>query len=374
VSQPAGLHVCQIFQPTRGGVPAYVAGLTEGLIAHGWRVSVVAPAGNSAMERLRASGAQVLAVKVAMWPSPADGAIVRETAALCRGTVDVIHGHSTKASLLAARVSRRTGIPSVYTPHCWGFERAGNPLSRAGLIAFERRMSRIHRELIAVSDNERRQAKRAGIHSSMALVHTGLADTRPAAGRAQARSQLALDEGAVIAAWVGRRSPQKRPQDLGPLAALLGAEAVQLVAVGYGLGGSVEGDALVAAGGRLLEDADPRLLLAAADIFVQTSAWEATSLAVLEAMAAGLPVVAYGVGGLPDQVRDGVSGHLVAEGAVGELASRTIDLARSPPVRAAFGEAGRRRFEERFSYAQMISSMEAIYRAVSRAGDAGAGT
>jgi glycosyltransferase involved in cell wall biosynthesis len=374
VSQPAGLHVCQIFQPTRGGVPAYVAGLTEGLIADGWRVSVVAPAENSETERLRASGAQVLGVKLAMWPSPHDRVIVRETAALCRGAVDVIHGHSTKASLLAAAVSRRTGIPSVYTPHCWGFERARNPLSRAALIAFERRMSRVHRELIAVSENERRLAAKAGIHSSMRLVHTGLADQRPAAGRAQARAQLGLDEGAVIAAWVGRRSPQKRPQDLGPLAASLRTAAVQLVAIGYGLGGSVEGDALLAAGGRLLEGADPRLLLAAADIFVQTSAWEATSLAVLEAMAAGLPVVAYGVGGLPDQVGDGVSGHLVAEGAVGELASRAIELARSPPALAAFGAAGRRRFEERFSYPQMISSTEAIYRAVSAAGNAGAGS
>ena len=103
------------------------------------------------------------------------------------------------------------------------------------------------------------------------------------------------------------------------------------------------------------------MLYAAADIFVQTSAWEATSLAVLEAMQAGLPVVAYRVGGLADQVCDGLTGYLVDLAAVDDLASRTIDLARSQTQRSRLGNAGRRRCDEMFSFEQMIDSIESIY-------------
>lgn len=363
-------HVLQMFEPVEAGVPAYVAGLTEGLIQRGWRVSVLAPPGNSAMERLVDCGASVLPLKIATWPSLSDIRVIRAAARLCRDDVRLIHGHSTKASLLAACVSTLTSIPSVYTPHYWAFERTGSSVSRLALSAFERRMSKIHREIIAVADSERREAQRAGIHSSIKLVHTGLGGQAPVIGKAESRLLLGLSDDAVVAAWVGRCSRQKRPQDLGPLAASLTREAIQLVAVGYGLAGTAYGDALVAAGGRLIVDVDPQLLYAAADIFVQTSAWEATSLAVLEAMQAGLPVVAYRVGGLPDQVCDGVTGYLVDPAAVDDLASRTIDVARSQTERARLGNAGRRRYEESFSFEQMIDSIESIYMSVSAPEDA----
>ena len=363
-------HVLQIFQPAEGGVPTYVAGLTEGLVRRGWQVSVLAPPDNSAMDRLVGCGANVVPYRMGTWPSPRDLSLVRAATRMSRAGVQVIHGHSTKASLLAACVSKITDLPSVYTPHFWAFERGSSRLNRAAMGAFERRMSRIHREIVAVGESERRQAQKAGIRTSIKLVHTGLAGHGPVIGKAESRSLLGLSDSAVVAAWVGRCSPQKRPQDLGPLAAVLTRAEIELIAVGYGLVGSTHGDALVAGGGRLIIDVDPRMLYAAADIFVQTSAWEATSLAVLEAMQAGLPVVAYRVGGLADLVCDGLTGYLVDPAAVSALASRTIDLARSQPERARLGEAGRRRYQARFSFEQMIESMESIYTAVSRRKDA----
>jgi glycosyltransferase involved in cell wall biosynthesis len=358
-----------VFEPRSAGVPTYVAGLTEGLVRRGWQVSVVAPPANAAMDRLIASGARVVPLRLAHRPSPSDARAIRAIARLCRSGVDVIHGHSTKASLLTASVSRLTGVPSVYTPHAWAFDRPRRT-SRLVYGAFERNMSRTHREIVAVADSERRLAASVGIRGAekIRLVHTGLPEQAGSYIRAEARSVLGLGDRDLVVAWVGRRAPQKRPQDLAPLAAALSPRGIQLVALGYGLGDSPEGAALLASGGRILaEGTDPLALYAAADIFAQTSAWEGCSLAILEAMRAGLPTVAYRVGGLPEQVEEPSTGYLVEPGAVGALATRVIAIARSPRERARIGAAARRRFEHHFAFDQMLDSIESIYRQVGAA-------
>jgi glycosyltransferase involved in cell wall biosynthesis len=130
----------------------------------------------------------------------------------------------------------------------------------------------------------------------------------------------------------------------------------------------------MAAGARLPADgAQPAALYAAADVFVQTSGWEGFSLAVLEAMGAGLPVVAYSVGGVAEQVVDGRSGYLVKAGDVEALAARVVELARRPEVRAQAGAAGRALVEREFSYEQMLEGVEDAYESVTSgpAGDIG---
>ena len=154
----------------------------------------------------------------------------------------------------------------------------------------------------------------------------------------------------------------KRPQDLAPLADRLRGKA-RLVALGQNLTASPEGAALRRAGGKsVLQGADRRLLLGAADLLVLTSAWKALPLCVLEAMQASLPVVAYDVGDLSAQVVDGGSGFLVRPFDVAELARRATLLVEDPVLRAALGAAGRRRLDKRFSYPAMVRSIDAVYR------------
>jgi glycosyltransferase involved in cell wall biosynthesis len=299
------------------------------------------------------------------WSPRADARALRALVDFARReSVDVLHGHSSKASLLAGLVSRRTGRVSVYTPHTWAFQRSGNPLAGAPYAAIEAALARrCHRHIVAVSDSEATAAARWRVVGSDAVrvVRSGLPPAPAPPPRAEARRRLALDQEVPVVAWIGRLQRAKRPQDLAPLAGRLRGKA-QLVALGQNLAGSPEGAALRLLGGRVLEGGDPRFLLGAADLLVLTSAWEALPLCVLEAMQASLPVVAYDVGDLRAQVIDGGSGFLVRPFDVAELAQRATLLAEDPALRAAFGAAGRRRLDAEFSYPAMVRSIDGIYR------------
>jgi len=102
------------------------------------------------------------------------------------------------------------------------------------------------------------------------------------------------------------------------------------------------------------------------DIFVAPSLEESFSIVTLEAMVAGLPVVASDVGGLRELIRDGQTGYLVAPAAPGLLALALCNLIRDAPLRMRIGAAARRRAEENFTSAQMAAKISEIYERVLR--------
>lgn len=106
---------------------------------------------------------------------------------------------------------------------------------------------------------------------------------------------------------------------------------------------------------------DGPALLARAAIGVSASYAEGISNAILEAMAARLPVVATAVGGSPELVRDGANGFLVPPGAPAAMTRRLLDLLASAPLRKRMGERGRRIVEREFSVEQMRASYDALY-------------
>jgi len=112
---------------------------------------------------------------------------------------------------------------------------------------------------------------------------------------------------------------------------------------------------------------DAARLLGGLDLYVSASRREGLSLAVLEAMALGLPVVATRVAGHVDAVSDGVTGRLVATDEPRALADALVSLLGEPAAaRRALGEAGRRRVEQRFGAERMAAETAALYRAVAR--------
>ena len=88
---------------------------------------------------------------------------------------------------------------------------------------------------------------------------------------------------------------------------------------------------------------------AASDLFVLPSSYETFGLTVLEAMASGVPVVAFAVGGIPETVVHGETGYLVPKGDTPGLATAIQELAADPSLRRQFGDEGRRRVAECFS-------------------------
>ncbi len=102
-------------------------------------------------------------------------------------------------------------------------------------------------------------------------------------------------------------------------------------------------------------------VMAGWDVFVQPSLDEGFPIATLEAMAAGLPVVASAVGGLLELVQDGETGWLVAAASPGELATRLRELISDERRREAMGIAGRQRALRDFSIAKMVEQTIAVY-------------
>jgi N-acetyl-alpha-D-glucosaminyl L-malate synthase BshA len=109
--------------------------------------------------------------------------------------------------------------------------------------------------------------------------------------------------------------------------------------------------------------ADIAPILAGADLALLTSAYESFSLFALEAMASGLPVVAFAVGGLPELVPDGRAGHLVPDGDLDGLVDAAVDLLRDPIRRRAMGAAGSARAVA-FGADRVVGQYEELYREV----------
>ena len=104
--------------------------------------------------------------------------------------------------------------------------------------------------------------------------------------------------------------------------------------------------------------------LADGQIFVLTSNWEGFPRSVLEAMRAGLPVIASDVGGVRESVRDGETGFVVPPGNVDVLRDRLRVLIASPLQRRRMGEAGRALYEKRFSFERLAAETSAVYDSV----------
>jgi glycosyltransferase involved in cell wall biosynthesis len=98
-----------------------------------------------------------------------------------------------------------------------------------------------------------------------------------------------------------------------------------------------------------------------ASVFVLPSGQETSPMVIGEAMAAGLPVVATNVGGVPHLVDDGVTGHVVETGDVISLAARIADLLGDPDTRAVFGAAGRAKADQNFRRGTVATRVAAVY-------------
>jgi glycosyltransferase involved in cell wall biosynthesis len=177
----------------------------------------------------------------------------------------------------------------------------------------------------------------------------------------------------LLVGTVGRLHPQKGFASL--LAAVARVRerlpAIRLLLVG---GGALRRDLVARAEALGLAEVvifagsrgDVPEILAALDLFVLPSLWEGLPNAVLEAMAAGLPVVATAAGGTPEVVVDGETGLLVPPGDVTALAEAIERLLRDPGLRRKMGEAGRKRVEGHFTIEQTVAQTVALYETLLR--------
>jgi glycosyltransferase involved in cell wall biosynthesis len=113
---------------------------------------------------------------------------------------------------------------------------------------------------------------------------------------------------------------------------------------------------------------DARRLSQCLDLFVLASFSEGTSMALLEAMSAGVPVAVTAVGGNPEIVSDGETGWLVPSGAGALLSQVLVEAATDPEKCARLGSAGRRMVAERYTFPRMLQAYRECYRALLQGG------
>ena len=189
----------------------------------------------------------------------------------------------------------------------------------------------------------------------------------PTADRAAARAALGLPEGPTVATF-GRLVAQKRIGDVVEVArrvapALPGAQF--LIAGGGPLEGELRRQIAEAGLERQVRLLGPRRdterILAASDCYLSASGGEVFSVAILEAMAAGCPVVATGAGGTAEQVAPGVTGHLAAIGDLDGLAAAVARVLGDREERERMGAAARRVTLERYDAPRVAAQLAAIY-------------
>jgi glycosyltransferase involved in cell wall biosynthesis len=109
-------------------------------------------------------------------------------------------------------------------------------------------------------------------------------------------------------------------------------------------------------------DVDKRL--AEAQVALLITNWEGFPRSILEAMRAGLPVVASAVGGVAESVKDGDTGFVVPQGDVGRLRSRLQQLVADSELRIRMGRSGRQRYERNFTLEHTVEKTLAVYHQI----------
>jgi len=295
-------------------------------------------------------------------------------ALLGRERYDLIHVHTPVAAWLTRLAAHRSRQgPVLYTAHGFHFFRGAPPTHWLLFYPAERIAARWTDALVVMNGEDLAQARTMGFveGKNLFLVHgvgVDLAAYAPPHGAREAvRAELGLRPDDVAVTCVAEFTPTKNhAQLLAAWPAVAGeAPLAQLLLVGDGRTRAVmEGKARRRAipNVRFLGfRRDVPAVLAATDVFVLPSTREGLPRSVLEAMAAGLPVVATDVRGNRDLVEDGGNGLLVRVGDVQGLAEALLRLARDPELRRRMGAAGRDKVTD-YSLDRVLDEMAAIYR------------
>ena len=333
-----------------GGAQSYVASLLPALV-HRFDVAVAAYGPGPLRQATEAAGARFIPLRnvrrpISLWR---DLAGLAELALLLRRErPDILHASSSKAGVLGRLAGVLARVPvRIFTVHGWAFSAHSGAHARLYRWA-DRLVAPLTSVTICVSERERDAGLAAGTCApERTVVIPNAVDVAGAP-----RSQPVERERPVILA-VGRLKAPKDFLTLIRALADLPPGSFEAVIVGDGpdrarLDEEIRvlglGDRVRLAG----ERRDVPELLAGADVFVLPSRSEGHPVSVLEAMAAGLPVVASRVGGVPEQVSEGETGLLVEPGDSGDLAAALRRLVADAPLRRRLGAAGRARAEQAF--------------------------
>ena len=342
---------------TKGGVAAVVNAYREAGLFQRWPISYIAShCDGSKIRKLAAFG----------------GALVRFYVRLCRGEGGIVHVHSASNAsfwrkcvfLFGAFLARR---PVVFHLHGGGFPEFFfklDPLRKAIVRSVLARTSRV----IALSEGWRDTVRQISPEARVLVIPNPVQTWDD-------KSEGAEVGGALRITFLGRVVREKGVYDL--LTAFKGI-AEEFPSAELVIGGEGEIDQLSAAARELgiasrlrclgwVHAREKRALLSRSVTLVLPSYVEGLPMVLLEAMAAGLPVIATKVGAIPEVVRSGEDGILVEPGDIAGMVKALRGILGDVRLREHLGKNAQRLVRERFSAKQVIAQIEAVYLDLSRA-------
>ena len=352
-----------------GGLHRHVRLLAEGFSRRGLAVHVVLPPREGADDlaaACAAAGAAVTRLEVAGKTDLRGWRALR--ALVAREDADVVHVHlASPVEALPALAAIQAGGARrlVTTEHAptWF------PLRRAYSRSAKRLLGRGVDAVLAVSaaDAAFLREEFAVPAAKLHVVRNGVELSGYAMDRSEARRACGLPADATfLVGYLGALEEKKGVLDLMEAVTASRIEGVQVALAGEGsLAPRLAGRPGASLLGRV---SDPRAFLRALDAFAFPSHQEALPFALLEAMAAALPIVATAVGGIPEAVEDGVSGLLVPARRPDALASALRRMADDPDLGRRLGEGARVRVEREFSAERMVEGTLEVYRRLDKAG------
>lgn len=324
--------------------------------------------GVAALRRLAATHAFPL-VSVAD-RGPLDASVLRELLALCRHLgVRVWHGRDYKANAIGLLLRRFHPMALVATAHGWV---SHTPRTRL-YYALDRWCLPRYDHVITVAPSLETAVRELGVPAARCSLLLNAVDElvfvrRAAAALSPLRAKHGVGAGRLVIGALGRISPEKGFDALiESVAALVGAgHDLELWIAGEGpsrgeLQALIDRRAPRERIALLGHVEDTVALLEALDVFVLSSRREGLPIALLEAMAMTLPVVAYAVDGVPAVIRDGENGILVAPGDQAGFTAALAGLLIDAPLREHLAHAARRTIEERFKLSARVAAEEGIY-------------
>lgn len=360
------LSVSHVIAPAPfGGLESVVTSLALGFARRGHDVRVLALLGPNeqchALNTLAAGGVAVVDIRLP--PRSYRGEVKRLATELTRVSGTIVHSHGYHADLVGFFAARRAGAPTASTVH--GFV-GGEVRNRIYEWCDIRALTRFG-VVVAVSQSLVDRLGASGVsRSKLHLIPNAYESARPPLDRAQARQFLGLPADGWIAGWVGRLSHEKGPDVLlealartpeweasllgsGPQEAALRAQGAAL-----GIASRLRWHGMVPEAGSLLR---------AFDAVVLSSRTEGTPIVLLEAMAAGVPVVATAVGGIPQVISD-QDGLLVPPDKPESLARALQTIRADSEAARSRAASARARLERAYALEPWLDRYEAVYRLV----------
>jgi glycosyltransferase involved in cell wall biosynthesis len=371
-----------------GGPALHVAYLASGLQERGYETTLVA--GTLARgEDSMAFVADELGVRVERVPQLGrEIAPLRDLRAamqlarlIRRQRPQILHTHTAKAGAvgrIAALLAGDARPPIVvHTFHGHVLRGYFDPVRTLGFRLLERWLATKTTKLIAVSPQVRDDLVALGVAPAekFEVIRLGIELERrvetDANARTETRRLLGVPEHAFVVGWIGRMTGVKNADAVLDAFRQLRDDGVDayLCMVGDG----PDRDKVEQRASELgivrrclflgyQEEVAP--YYAAFDTLILPSVNEGTPVSAMEALAAGRPVVATRVGGIPDVVEDGEDGYLAEPGETAQLAEQLARLARDPELRERMGEHGRARVIDRYAVERLLDDVDRLYRSL----------